>query len=40
MGGPIDMKPKEYESIGCQTHILTLTKPMTLTLDIQGQCLK
>ena len=36
MGCPIDMEQKGCESIGCQT----VTSPMTLTLDFQGQILK
>ena len=31
MGGPIDMRRKGYESIGCYTYFVTLT------LDFQGQ---
>ena len=42
MGWPINMERKGCESIGCNTHfvISTLTSPMTLTLDFQGQTLK
>ena len=42
MGCPIDMEPKECQSIGCYTHFVTFnfTSTMTLTLDFQGQILK
>ena len=33
MGGPIDMEQKGCESIGCQTHIVTLNCYFTDDLD-------
>ena len=40
MGGLIDMERKGCESIGCQTHIVTLNCDRTNDLDFQGQILK
>ena len=43
MGGPIDMEQNRCESIGCYRATLwlsTVTSPMTLTLDFEGQFLK
>ena len=33
MGGPIDMEPKGYESIGCETHIVILNFDLTHDFD-------
>ena len=33
MGGPIDMERKGGESIGCETHIVTLNCDLTHDLD-------
>ena len=34
MGGPIDMEPKGCESIGYETHIVTLKCDLTHDLDL------
>ena len=35
MGCPIDMERKGCESIGCQTHIVTLNCDLTHDLDLE-----
>ena len=34
MGGPIDMEQKGCESIGCETHIVTLNCDITHNVDL------